>query len=140
MKPTLAFTRPAGEHKQEVTSITLVNNTAKTELVTVPAGKQWILLAVKMSNIDDVNRVLSLNVWKESAKTNFLRTLQKASVAQNASMLWPTGESTTDETNIFCLVLLAAGNTLECVYAAGGASAGGVDADGLVVEYLELEA
>jgi len=134
---------PMERLKQEVTSITLVNNTKKTEDVTVPQGERWLLLNVKMANNDDVTRDIRCTIYKEAAKTNMIRHLMfYAAVPTNAYRQWPSwpsGGTSGSATFQNALVILDSGNTLDCIWEAGGASAGAVDADGLVVEYLKVE-
>ncbi|MFH1327294.1 MAG: hypothetical protein ABIH76_00340 [Candidatus Bathyarchaeota archaeon] len=133
---------PMERLKQEVTSVTLVNNTAKTEDVTVPQGERWLLLGAKLANPDDVARVVGIDIYKEAAKTNLLRQLFQFSANASTSRQWPSwpsGSTSGSCTFQFALVILDAGNTLKCFWEAGGASAGGVDADGLVIEYLKVE-
>lgn len=131
---------PKGYRKKtDVTSITLVNNTAKEELVTVGAGLIWILLGIKAHNIDDVNRVVSIEIYNEAAKTSLLEVLDSETVTATTGRLqWPNSTiNVTIESNLFHPVILTAGQTIRVNWATGGASAGGVDADGLVVQYLE---
>lgn len=141
MSPSFVFTHPAGKLKQDVTSVTLVNNTAKTVVATVPDRKRWILLSVKAVNADDVTRTITINVYKEAAKTNLLRCLAYAACPTVTSLVWPNPYSASVEwskTMWWCDVILAEGNTIEVIWGAGGASTGSVDADGLVIECLEI--
>jgi len=120
-----------------------VNNTAKTQDITVPQGERWVLLGVKMANGDDVTRDVSCMVYKEAAKTNLLKSLfYYAAVGAGSIRLWPSWPSGgTSGAFIYQthLIVLDPGNTLSCIWATGGASTGAVDADGLVVEYLKVE-
>lgn len=137
----LAWTFPAGKLKQEVTSITVVNATAKTVDTTVPTGKMWILLAVKMVNPDDVARVGVITKWKEAAKTNRLKTYISASISAGVTNQFPSNPANTNQQRYPSnpAEMLMAGNTIEVTWASGGASTGGTDADGLVIEYLEID-
>lgn len=140
------WTFPGGKLKQEPTSITLVNNTQLATLITVPTGKLWILRSIKVANPDDVNRVIIVNKWKEVAKTTLITILTTGYTANavGASLVhWPS--TTMDDATMADKPshpeILVAGNTIEVIYAAGGASAGGgPDADGIVIEYLEIDA
>lgn len=140
MSDVLALIFPAGELKQAVTSITLVNNTAKTQDVTVPAGVMWKVLNIKAINQDDVNRNITIVKYKEAAKTNFIKNLAyKANVAAGGgSLQWPNTQSGNDFPSAWHEEIAVTGNTYAITWAAGGASTGSVDADGLVIEYLEL--
>lgn len=132
---------PGGRHLQAVTSVTLVNNTAKTIDTTVPDGKRWLLLNVRMNNPDDVARTERIWIYKEAAKTNFLRELLDSSINASAGGSFPSNEMS-DVVDMQARglppIILSAGNTIQAYWGAGGASSGGTDADGLVVEYLEL--
>ena len=137
-----AWNFPGGRLVQVVRSITLVNNTQKIEDVTVPSGERWLLLGVKMANMDDVDRVVSVEIYKEAAKTNLLRSLMYftcATLKIRQFPSWPSGGISGSSTFQYAPVVLEAGNTLSCIWEAGGASAGVVDVDGLVVEYLKVE-
>lgn len=137
------WTFPGGKLHQEVTSITLVNATTLTEDVVVPAGKMWILLNIKMVNCDDVNRALYVEKYLEAAATNLIKRLISKASAAGDRVNWPSVISATEYSmptqggNPW--ELCAAGNLLRCVYETGGASTGATDADGLVIEYLEID-
>jgi len=130
-----------GKIVQSVTSITLVNNTAKTVNVTVPSGKRWLLLSLKMGQPDNVQRTLTVDKYKEAAKTNFMGPLVTVGLGVGILQLWPTNDAVHTIRNIACnpAEIMHDGNTLAITWAAGGASAGGTDADGLVYEYLEID-
>lgn len=144
MSNPFAFSFPGGELKQEVTSVTLVNNTVKTVDVPVPAGKKWVLKSIKTSNPDDVARGITWYKYKEAGKTNLIYTMfvQAALGAAGVRVINSTMVRTTN--NDYGYIpdedVWVAGNTLSIVWAAGGASAGGTDADGLIIEYLEIDA
>lgn len=136
-------TFPGGELKQEVTSLTLVNATTKNLNISVPAGKQWILISIRMVNADDVNRLCWVTLYKEVAKTNvLLDNLLNSTLGATAAQIWPNQQTTTTVVNVAnlpMLLVLKAANTLSFTWASGGASTGATDADGLVVTYLELD-
>lgn len=130
-----------GDHQQSVTSVTLANNTAKTIDTIVPTGERWFLINVKVTNPDDVNRVFTCHIYKEAAKTNDVKNLLyvAALTASGGTSNWPNTNGNFGGTvEMWAPVVLSAGNTLSATWAAGGASAGGTDADGLVVEYLRI--
>jgi len=134
-----AWTFPGGKLKQEVTSITLANNTAKVVDVIVPPGKRWLLLGIKAVNDDNVTRVIDIFLYKEDSKTNKLRHLAGESVSQYDVLQYPnckTGYS--NRLDLPSLIVLDPDNTINVTWAAGGASSGSTDADGLVIEYLEI--
>jgi len=131
--------------KQEVTSVTLVNNVTKTIDTVVPQGERWFLLNVKATNPDDVVRDLTIALYKEAAKTNKLRLLLlQAALAANAAKEaeWPSKLVSTNDSSClgsYAPIVLDAGNTISVIWTTGGASTGATDADGLVVEYLKVE-
>lgn len=136
-----AWTFPGGKLKQEVTQVVLVNNVAKTVDTSVPAGKLWLLLSIKLNNSDDVTRDMHIKVFKEAAKTNLVHPLvSAAAVAAGADLVWPNNVSAGGVHNISFPCILVAGNKIECYWEAGGASAGATDVDGLVMSYSEIDA
>lgn len=139
MSERLAWTFPGGAHEQKVTSVTLVNNTEKTVDTVVPAGKRWILLAVRAVNGDDVQRTVNIYIYKEAAKTNLLRQIFNGAVGAGAAGQWPGMLDSVQYQYIWSLVVLEAANAISVVWAAGGASTGAVDADGLIIDYLEVD-
>jgi len=131
----------AGRLKQVVTSITLVNNVAKTQDTTVPTGERWILLSIKVTNIDDVIRSTEIDKWKEAAKTSRIKKYCKSNIAASGTMQWPKDSPISGDEQHWPSApaeILDPGNTISVVWSAGGASAGGTDADGLVIEYLRF--
>jgi len=131
-----------GKLVQAVTSIVLVNATAKTQDTTVGTGKRWLLLGIKAVNGDDVTRNITMSIYKEAAKTNLLRNLYyEAAIGANGGVAqWPNCQiQITNYLHNWAPILLEAGNTISVVWASGGASTGSTDADGLVVEYLEVD-
>lgn len=126
--------------RQSQNTVTLANNTALTINFTCPANKKWLLLGVTIHNPDDVNRDVTLRKFKEAGKTNLIAPLQSKTIAATQEYVWPNQANVGDRSRQISTSpaeLLIAGNTLEVVWAAGGASAGGTDTDGLVFEYLE---
>jgi hypothetical protein len=125
--------------KHDITSLTLVNATAKNILHTVPVGEQQILIGWKMTNPDDVTRNMTVQLFKEAAKTNLLKVLfTEANVAASQRRQWPQGENTSSVAKDARppSMWMTAGTTISFDWDSGGASTGGTDADGLVVEYL----
>lgn len=137
-----AWNFQGGKLNQSVISVTLVNNTAKTIDITVPAGKRWMFLGLKITNPDNVARNINVHLYKEAGKTNLIkRILVQTGVAASGERYYPNSVTATLTVMSFYVpTFLEGGNTIESVWAAGGASAGGTDADGLVIEYLEIDA
>jgi len=103
--------------------------------ITVPAGKRWQLLTVKASQNDDVARAIRIHIYKEAAATNKIFELAyDAAVATAGVLCWPNKDYAPFP------VILVAGNMIRIQYVAGGASSGSVDADGVVITYIEVDA
>jgi len=133
---------PLGRLIQEVTSVTLVNNTALTIDKTVPSGKRRILLSFRMRNPDDVQRTISAIKYVEAAKTNWIKSYYLATaLGATASIQWPGGtpSATAQLEASKPWELLDPGNTIAFTWASGGASTGAVGATDLVIEYLEID-
>lgn len=132
---------PAGKLQQSVTSVTVANNTAKTIDTTVPSGKRWILLSIRVTNPDDVQRTINIYKFKEAAKTNEIARFISNATNAGGRVHWPYNASPISSRVIPSspAEIFDAGNTLSVVWAAGGVSGGGTDADGLVIEYLEVD-
>ena len=129
---------PGGKLKREIKSITLSSDTAKTETLTVPSAKRWLILSIKVENPDDVARTISIHVKDSSG--NILESLATG-VSLNAGgrYQWPHTGSASAYSAPFHLVILEEGEKLEINWASGGASSGGTDSDALVVNYLEVD-
>lgn len=139
MKNVFAETFPSGTVKTSVTSITLVNNTAKTQDVTVPTDTKWIIETIRAVNPDDVARFINVEIWRESAKTVRIATLTGLSTGALGAIQFPNNDDLTASiSNSPFVLVLGAGMTISVTWSAGGASAGGTDADGLVILYREL--
>lgn len=131
---------PLARLVQLVTSITLVNNTAKTQDITCPAGKRWVLLSFQVTNRDDVSRDITAYKYKEAAKTNLIKNyILGQTVTTLTSVMYPSKALSDYKEMEHTLDIYDEGNTLSVYWAAGGASTGIVDADGLVLEYLETD-
>lgn len=139
MSESFAFIFLGGKKKIDVTSLTLVNNTDKNVKVTVPAGKRWLLINIKITNPDNVIRIGQIAHYKETALTNAVKSLLYKSMAANEVLNFPSYSTDTGVTTQNQLLILDEGETLSFNWYAGGASAGGTDADGIVVEYLEID-
>jgi len=109
---------------QERNSVTLANNTAKNLDLTVPEGKIWKLLGVRLHNGDDVQRVLRCYILDGSG--NVLHSLGSATAAAGAQYEFlgyhPTGVSSSAP---LMENLVKGGNKLRLVWESGGASSGG---------------
>jgi len=140
-----AISRIRGKHqwvkKNNVTSITLVNDTAKTQDVTVPSGKRWRLLWCKQTNPDSVTRNLYAKLY--DASDNDLGFIISANaVTSGLEHAFPCrshagwDEISAESSEIW----LDAGEYIRFTWDKGGTSTGGTDADGLVVVVKEYDA
>lgn len=134
----LALTHPGGKVVRNIKSITLVNNTAKTEDITVPAGKRWVILSGKICNPDNVARAVSVTHYDSSL--NILERIVNArSLAANGEIAFPSeGLSALSENNMETPIIAVATDVIRFYYATGGASAGGTDAQAVHLSVLEL--
>jgi len=141
MPEPIQYIAQGGRLVQKVVSITLVNNVTLNEHVDVPANKRWVILGIRAVNCDDVNRAMAFEVYKEAAGTNLLRrlTYNTGILANGAALQYPSYGTDTGSTNHYGPVILQGGNRITTIFVAGGASTGGTDADGLIVEYLEYD-
>lgn len=137
---SVQYTFPAGEIVQDVTEVVLVNNTAKIVDYTVPVGSKMLLISVKAVNMDNVTRNILVDVYKEVAKTNLMLRLAVGDIATTKFIQYPNTyrPSEVDRVHAPMVLVLTEGNTISVTWAAGGASAGATDADGLVITGLEV--
>ena len=142
MPGVLQKTFIGGEVKTDITSITLVNNTAKEVLHTVPTGKIHLIKFFRIANPDDVQRTILAYIYNEAAKTNVVRQLYSETMNANVVYQWPNVAATLtlQKRSFGAGVYLTAGQTIRFNWASGGASTGGTDTDGLVVCYIEVDA
>lgn len=108
------------------TSVTLVNNTAKTERVTVPAGEVWEIDAVGFKNGDDVARAVAVTVV-DSSNADYLYLANHSGLAAADRAQYPHSKGATDEPDhlLSYPLYVAGGNKIQFYFAAGGASTGG---------------
>lgn len=139
MTEIFAYVTPGGRLKQARGSVTLANNTAKSEVLEVPAGKRWLVYGIMMHNGDDVAR--DLKAYITDGDGNFLMGLGYAN-----------GVSAGSRSNITEFIQTSAGyyappvarpfpiksgNKLVLRWDAGGTSTGGTAY--YCVTYLEVE-
>lgn len=142
-----AETFMGGILKYNITSVVLVNNTAKTIDISVPVGMRWRILHAKQVNDDNVDRAADVNIFDVAAATNMLDTLIKANTLTKSGgrQDWPSdAHADADENNGRQPVILDGADPISSspiirfYWAAGGASAGSTDADGCVLIILEM--
>jgi len=138
MKKQFSETFKSGTFKAQVTSVVLVNNTQKTINESVPTDTKWLLESIKAVNADNVDRTVTVTLFKEAAKTNRIGILYSTTVTPSGHLVVPNNVASSAYLNLFNGYPMGAGYTLEIVWAAGGASAGSTDADGLVIAFREL--
>lgn len=117
---------PGGEIINPTENVTLVNNTAKTVLKTVPAGKRWFLYSVRAYNGDDVQRNILIYI-RDAADETLHELIADAAVGATS---WSA------QKELSCPIPLKAGYDIVYVYATGGASTGGTGK--AVAEILEI--
>jgi len=140
MPVPITFTAYGGRLVQDVQSVTVGNNDVVYVHTEVPANKRWVLINIKAVNPDSVNRAIFIYVYKEVARTNLVVTLVSADIATTDVVNYPNSVAALyNRNNSPGLMILRGGNVLSVHWAAGGASAGGTDADGLVLTYLEYD-
>lgn len=136
----MKFVGPGGEPVDNLTSVVLLNNTAKTIDITVPAGKKWMFDFITLGNPDDVLRNVNVLLFKEAAKTNTYGFMRSGNIAAgvnvNIGIFIPSTGETRLTLHSSMRVVYPAGVTWNFIWSAGGASAGGTQADGLIV-YVE---
>lgn len=135
MSHELIFVALGGTIKSNHANVTLVNNTAKTETVTVPTGRRWYLFGGKIYNGDDVNR--SCTIFITDASDKVLMTLLKFTVAATDEGFYPNNDdlAANQVSDGAYPIPLLAGWKLKFTFAAGGASAGGTgEISGIVLE------
>jgi len=144
MGRVMAWTFPSGKVHKLVTSVTLVDATAKTIDVTVPAGKLWRLSSIRVVNSDDVTRYIDGFIYNEAAKTNLLDHLFRNQTLTTGFLQIPNAvRAVVGTVGGYSMgenfpKILEAGNTISILWASGGASTGATDADGLIIEYEEV--
>ena len=106
-------------------AVVLVNNTAKTHNVAVPAGKRWFLIGGMATNGDDVDRTLTISI---TDGTNIIAYIQQATTltATTGVVVYPNTLAVATR-----LIFPEGGFPMSptwqvrFVWAAGGASTGG---------------
>lgn len=139
MKRVFAETFKGGVATASVESITLVNNTAKTDDSTVPDGYYWILQSITAKNPDSVQRTITIKIYTTAAKTQMVAMLCAAATPAGSWVTVPNQVTAVATLLNFHDLVLPPGYTIETVWATGGASAGGTAADGLVTFVRALE-
>lgn len=133
MKKVYAETFPAGQIVASVNSVTLANNTLKSTDYTVPTDTEWEVQSIRVNNPDDVARTVGITL-KDSSGNNIL-VLESTSVAASGTVQVPNNVVDKSKSTAFTKFSLGAGMVINVVWAAGGASSGGTDADGVVILY-----
>lgn len=137
----LVKTFDGGYLKDEIKSVVLVNNTAKTLDFSCPTGKLWKILSIRLTNPDNVDRIVTVDAYYEAACTNKIARLFNETLPSTKEVTLPTSKAPTLFDTYGWIgqpFLLNVAETIRVVWAAGGVSAGATDADGLVFHYLEI--
>ncbi len=128
-----------GAKKQNnVTNVVLVNNTAKTIDLSPGAGIRWLVLNARQVNGDNVNR--NVNMTHIIGSFTLKQMIQNNSLATGEPQHYPSlAHASGQETaGVWNPIIVEGAEFIRSVWAAGGASAGFDDADGLVLEVLEM--
>lgn len=123
---------------REKITVTLVNNTTKTEIRTVPAGKRWLIVGGWLHNGDDVARGCYVQA-KDAASVGIGYFRKDSSMPAGDKNRFPNfsdnDQYSFDHT---CYpVSLNAGELVVFGWAAGGVSAGGIAVN--FFEYYEVD-
>lgn len=134
MKKVFAETYPSGYIVTSINSVTVANNTAKSETFTVPDDTVWVVDSIRAVNPDDVARDIYIRWFKESALTNKISNLMFGASGAGGDIVWPNtaaiGASYNENPPS---IVMSAGETIEIYFAAGGASTGGTLANSIVI-------
>ena len=116
-------------------AVALANNTAKTQAVTVPAGKRWFLFGGIMSNADNVERATQIYITDGTNTVMYIR--QATAQAAGAIIAYPNTVALATNWQFPVPMPLSAGWTITFYWAAGGASAGGNATISAVVSQMD---
>lgn len=134
MNKVFAETFPSGYVETSVNSVTVANNTAKTEKYTVPDDTIWVIEFIRAVNPDDVARDIYIRIWKESALTNKIANIAYGAAGAGGDIVFPSvGSIGAAYSENPMAMTLGAGETIEIYWAAGGASTGGTLANAVVI-------
>lgn len=124
-------TFPGGRIDGGQNDVALVNNVAKQQDYTVPAGEMWILWGGRMHNGDNVTRN-GCTVTIRNPDGNMICQLATENLAAGASVLYP-------ETDTWRMPMpLGPGFTIRYYWPAGGASTGGTANTVHLVQKVDL--
>ena len=127
-----------GEIKANYTAVTLVNNTAKNQAVTVPANKRWFLWGGFADNADDVARSFKISLFDADDQL-IMRLIRSQSLAGPGEIMYPNTEATILQTGHGAYpIVMDAGWYLAFYWAAGGASTGGTSHVTALVTEVEV--
>lgn len=113
----------AGRIVDNVNTTALVNNTLKTVVVEVPAGKRWVVMGGMIENIDNVTRICQVIISNNADAIIF--QIFYHSLATTIRGYFPMRHADLFRTANPQILILAAGQKIKFTWQAGGASAGG---------------
>jgi len=124
----------------DITSLTLVNNTAKTIDITCGANNRWILKSILQKNCDDIQRNCYVT-HKTAAGITIVFLIQGNALVALAEQNWPSLAlvDLTEVGNPGFDYILEATEFIRLAWDAGGASTGATDADGVIVQVMEMD-
>jgi hypothetical protein len=129
----LVFMQKGGIPVSNYATTTLVNNTAATRTLTVPAGEIWYVAYGQMTNGDNVARACRIQVLENSS---ILYMYYSASLGASTRVIWPNQIGTTPVI-VPDIIPLKAGWKIIFTWDAGGASAGGTAQSCAVTQELK---
>lgn len=121
----MEYTFEGGDIISNYAAVALVNNTAKTETVTVTSNQRWMIYAGHIMNGDDVGR--DCRVYIDNGTNELYRLLLDNCGASGGYSFFPNSEALGANScgNPRYPIPVIAGWRIVFYYAAGGASAGG---------------
>lgn len=111
--------------KSNKTSVTLVNNTAKTVDLTVPSNERWIPRHGYIKNFDDVTRTCRVQIYNDDdVRIGFL--LYDTAIVAAGYQIFPNkAQSSSRELDDQLELIMLPGWYIRFQWDAGGASTGG---------------
>lgn len=122
------FVVQAGIFEDNAATTVIVNNTLKTVVIEVPAGRRWTLMGFGMHNPDNVARVVTIR-WSDNTPSRIVDIFSLSLTATTRVY----GPNASVATLVQKPIVFDGGHKIELVWAAGGASAGGTASYSLAI-------
>jgi hypothetical protein len=130
--PNEIYTMPGGLRSFNYQEITLVNNTAKTTVITVGLDEIWMIYGGYMVNGDSVARDMSVTLYDNNNKS-IAKFLNYATAGAGTKSYFPVAPATPGILWTAFPIFAMQDYHIDYVWSAGGASAGGTAAIVLAV-------